>query len=127
MRDDIQKIIADGVLAPSGENCQPWKFEVKNNQICVFNVPEADTYLYNYNQKGSYVAHGALLENISISALKHRYRANITLFSDNNEPDLVAIVTLDNNESSDDALYPYLKQRCTNRKDYNGQKLTEDQ
>lgn len=127
MRDDIQKIIADGILAPSGENCQPWKFEVKNNQICIFNVPEADTSLYNYNQKGSYVAHGALLENMAISAQQYGYRANVDLFPDSQKSDLVAIVNLDKDESKNDPLYQYLEKRCTNRRDFNGQKLTQEQ
>ena len=127
MEDYTQKIITDGVWAPSGENCQPWKFAVKENQISIFNIPEADTSLYNYDQKGSYVAHGALLENINISALKHGYKPNIELFPDDNEVDLVSVITLDKIDPNIDPLYSYLEKRCTNRKEYNGQKLTEEQ
>lgn len=127
MKDDIKKIISDGTLAPSGENCQPWRFIIKNNEVHIFNIPDADTSLYNFNQRGSYFAHGALLENISISALHYGYKANINLFPDSDQPDLISIVTLDKVEPQEDDLYPFLKKRCTNRKDYNGQKLNEDQ
>ena len=42
MIEDIKKIIEAAVQAPSGENCQPWRFEILNNNIKLFNVPERD-------------------------------------------------------------------------------------
>ena len=77
MEETIRKILEESVYAPSGENCQPWKFAVDGSSIHIFNVPEADTSLYNFEQKGSYVAHGALIETIVIVALKYDYKPNV--------------------------------------------------
>ncbi|MEK9182128.1 MAG: hypothetical protein AAB781_00895 [Patescibacteria group bacterium] len=124
---DIQKIIADGVLSPSGENCQPWKFAVDGSNIHIFNVPEADASLYNFGQKGSYVAHGALIENIVIAALKYGYKASVKLFPIKEEPNLVATLTLDRTNPRELPLYPFIAKRCTNRKDHAHQRLFAEQ
>lgn len=123
MIKNIEKIINDGVLAPSGENCQPWKFRVDGNTLSVFNIPERDMSLYNSKQKGSYVAHGALLENIAISATSYGYTTRIQLFPDETVSTHVADVVFEEGIISQDPLYPYIKERCTNRKDFSGEKL----
>lgn len=55
-RESIQKILEIAVNAPSGENCQPWRFRVEGEKIWVYNNPESDQSLYNYAQCGSLVA-----------------------------------------------------------------------
>jgi nitroreductase len=127
MKNDIEKIITDGTFAPSGENCQPWKFVVEENKVSIFNIPEADKSLYNSKQKGTYVSHGALIENIVISASKHGYSTDVQIFPLKNEPDLVSVISFNKTTPKNEALYPYIEKRCTNRKDYTGQKLSEDQ
>ena len=68
--NDIKKILEAAVHAPSGENCQPWRFEIRGDEIGVFNLPKKDQSLYNEGQMASYVAHGALIENILIANRK---------------------------------------------------------
>jgi hypothetical protein len=126
MSEDITKIISDGILAPSGENCQPWRFTVEGNKVYIFNIPEADQSLYNYDQKGSYVAHGALIENMVISASKFGYETKIELFP-KQEPNLVAILTLEKKSIKGDQLSTYLDKRHTNRKEYSTEKLSKEQ
>jgi hypothetical protein len=127
MKEDIVKIIQDGIMAPSGENCQPWRFVVDNDQIYTYNIPEADTSLYNHGQKGSFVAHGALIENMYISSLRHGYDADIKIFPHENDPDLVSIITLRKTVPIDEPLYNYIERRHTNRKQHSNKKLTQDQ
>lgn len=77
----MNKIITDilnaAVSAPSGDNCQPWRFVVRDNVIFLYDIPELDTSLYNWNSISSLLAHGALLENIKISATNFGYSAFI--------------------------------------------------
>lgn len=127
MRSDIRKIINDGVLAPSGENCQPWKFILKGELLSIFNVPEADTSLYNLDQKGSYIAHGALLENISLSASERGYKADITKFPSDDNENHVANITFSKTEPEPNPLYRAIGKRCTNRKEYSGEKLSTEE
>ncbi len=127
MEEIIRKILGEAIYAPSGENCQPWKFAADGSSIHIFNVPEADQSLYNFEQKGSYVAHGALIENIAIVALKYGYKTNVKLFPIKKEPNLVATLTLDRTNPRESPLYSYVAKRCTNRKDYAHRKLSGDQ
>lgn len=129
-RKILEEIISDGILAPSGENCQPWRFAIRENTIFVWNTPEADQSVYNYKQRGSFVAHGALLENMSVSAAARGYGSHIDLFPDAADADLVARVTVSENEPGDDAdntLASVLSLRTTNRKKYSGTKLSPEQ
>ena len=126
LQQDIAKIIQDGVQAPSGENCQPWKFIVQGNKISIFNIPEADMSLYNSQQKGSYIAHGALLENMLISGKKYGYTLDITLFPNKDEESHVSdVVIIKSTHPHESSLYEAIYKRCTNRKDFTGEKLTE--
>ncbi len=127
MKDIIEKVLESAVLAPSGENCQPWKFSITGNQIFIFNVPESDTSPYNFRQNGSLVAHGALLENISIASSALGYKTKISLFPDQMKSDLVAIATLEKSSPTDENLFLYIDKRATNRKTYKNTFLTADQ
>lgn len=118
LSDDIRHIIADAILAPSGENCQPWKFILKENNIDLILLPERDKSLYSWGQRASYMANGALLENLSISAREHGYEPKIAIFSDKNDQNLIARITLEKGNPSKDPLYPFIAERSTNRKKY---------
>ncbi len=117
LREDISKIIYDGVLAPSGENSQPWRFVVDNNIIYILNIKSRDTTLYNSGQHGSYVAHGALIENIVISASHYGYATEVSYFpSGTLNP--IAKILLTATRIGEDPLYEAIPKRCTNRNEY---------
>ncbi len=126
-RETIQKILETAVHAPSGENSQPWKFVVEGDQIKIFNIPERDESLYNVDQKGSFVAHGALLENILIASSVAGYKASYKLFPDNSDKNLVAIVSFFESSPREEQLYPFITKRSTNRKPYEVKPLSEQQ
>ncbi len=117
--DAFEDIINAAILAPSGENCQPWRFEIFSDEISIFNLPERDESLYNWGQKGSLIAHGALLENIKIKASTFGLKPIIKLFPDAFQNHLVAKVkfeALSGKVAS--PLEASLNTRCTNRKPY---------
>ena len=125
MHEDIKRFLNDGVLAPSGENCQPWRFEVRDNSVSIFNVPEADQSLYNSKQKGSYMAHGALIENIVLSASSSGYLSTITLFPDSHNKNHTASIVFEKSDVQEDKLVHQIKERSTNRKSFTGEKLND--
>ena len=55
LKEDIEDILGTAIRAPSGDNCQPWRFRIKENMIDLFNQPEADETPYNFRQLGSMV------------------------------------------------------------------------
>ncbi len=118
MQEVIKKILEVAVHAPSGENAQPWRFEVSENRISIFNIPERDQSLYNHNQLGSLVAHGALIENIIIAATAHSCSAALQLFPDKQNQNHVAILEIQKTNVGADPLHAYIEKRCTNRKPY---------
>lgn len=130
MQESIIKILEVAVNAPSGENSQPWRFEVEGNKIYILNLPERDQSLYNFGQKGSLVAHGALIENISITAPIFGYSTEICLLPDDQNPNLIATVNLgelSSNQQSDESLYSCIIKRSTNRKPYENTPLGDEQ
>ena len=90
MSEDIQKILEAGCRAPSGSNSQPWRFMVKDNQISIFALPEKDHPILNFRHRGTWVAHGALLENILITSSHLGYKTDVKLFPDKDYPKFIA-------------------------------------
>lgn len=127
MRDDIQKILEISVNAPSGSNSQPWKFFIKDNQIDILALPEKDHPILNYRNRGTWVAHGALIENILISASNFGYKTNLQIFPDKSKPNLTAKIFLENSEPKNEPLFLAIPLRATNRKAYKKIPLTAEQ
>lgn len=126
MNEVIRSIIEAGTMAPSGDNCQPWRFEAKDGQINLFNVPERDTSLYNYKQRASLVAHGACLENMLITARKHGFQPGVIYFPILENEQHVARLDLPRGNATDEPLLTAIPARTINRKLYSGGKLSAD-
>ena len=122
---DIKKILEAAIAAPSGENCQPWRFRVRGEVIELHNNPTSDESLYNWGQRGSYVACGAALENMLISASALGYQVVSDIFPDPNNHHFITKVRLNTQSPKDEPLYPHIAKRVTNRKTYESALLTE--
>ena len=64
----LQEIITAASLAPSGGNAQPWKFLYHSNSLYIFHDAFYSYSLLDFNSLGSYIAFGAMLENIELKA-----------------------------------------------------------
>lgn len=125
---DIQKILEYAVWAPSGDNSQPWEFEIEENILHIWNLPDRDNPFLNYEQSGSYIAHGALIENIIIASTHFGYTANLSLFPEDSQPNKVATIVFNSaSETKPDPLFDFIRQRHTNRRPYLNDKLTIEQ
>ncbi len=118
MSEIISTLISFGIQAPSGENCQPWGFKIKENKLEIWNIPESDQSLYNFEQKGSLVAHGALIENIIIAGRSLGQALNYTLFPDTGQPNFVVDFRLTPATPSPEKLFTFIEKRATNRRAY---------
>lgn len=124
MRFEMDKIITAANQAPSGENCQPWRFEVRGNELTIFLVPERDQSFYNERQKGSLVAVGAAVENALIAASALGYQPQLVLSPEETNKNLIARISLLEGPSKNDALYNFIPLRISNRKKYYAVSLT---
>lgn len=120
MKEYVQDIIGAGILAPSGDNSQPWEFYVVGNRITLANIPDRDNPILNYRQRGSHVAHGGVIENMVIAAAHYGWASTVTLFPKSDIPHVVAEIILEmrSDVQDDGGLYEYIPQRRTNRKPY---------
>ncbi len=116
--ETLNSIIEYGVKAPSGDNCQPWRFRRYKDGLHVINDESRDTSLYNVKNIASFVAHGALIENMRISAGAQGYDMRIKLFPGKGKDNIVATLEFKRSGIRTDKLLPFINRRCTNRQAY---------
>ena len=81
-RDTLTHILDLARWAPSGDNTQPWRFEiVGDHRIRVHGFDTRDHILYDYDGHPSHIAHGALLETLRIAASGFGLTASWTISS----------------------------------------------
>ncbi len=127
MKDRILKVLEFAVMAPSGDNCQPWQFVVEDKLVEIFNLPEKDTSLYNYQQRASFIAHGALLENLTIAASFFGLEPEINIFPDNKQPNQTAVIKFSEIDVSKSPLFKYIPERHTNRESFRPVEISDTQ
>ena len=125
---DFKRILEAGNSAPSGENCQPWRFLVRGEVIEVHLRPERDQSAYSWGQRASYTACGAVIENMVVAASAEGYRADVAYFPDGKDVQYVADVSLRKDTSvQPDPLAAFVMKRVTNRKPYAKEALAESE
>ncbi len=127
METHIAAILRAGIAAPSGENCQPWRFRINKNTIDLFNDPQADTSLYNFKQRASIIAGGAALENMKLEATAHKCDLKVSYFPDLANKHLLASLTVIPSITDLDPLQAHIFKRVTNRKKYQPVALSAEQ
>lgn len=122
----IEKLLEAAILAPSGDNTQPWRLSVANDYsgLTLYNLPDKDYSYYNYQQVASYISHGAVIENITIAARYLGLSANVELFPNPTNPHQVANIYFADQEQVIDPLYEAIFSRSTNRFKYQPAKST---
>jgi len=123
-KDAIKKIVAESLNAPSGSNSQPWKFKIDEDFLEIFAFPEYDHPILNYKNRGTWVAHGALIENISISAHVSGYDTQINIFPNWPNTNISAKIHFNPTAAKKDISVETIKNRCTNRKSYEDKTLS---
>lgn len=126
-KEEVAKILEDSINAPSGSNSQPWRFEFLNNELRIIAIPEKDHPILNYRNRGTWIAHGALIENITISSKAHGYTPIFAIFPDKNNKNVTAIFKFENSTKEIEPVFEFIKFRATNRKPYKNTPLSEEQ
>lgn len=114
----ITEILEEAVFAPSGDNSQPWHFLVHENILDVYSLPEKDNVLFNYRQRGTLVAHGALLTNISLIAETLGYSIKVKFWPDPDDSSHTFRAEFNSATPTNNPLVSFIRSRQTNRKFY---------
>ncbi len=116
--------------APSGDNTQPWRFEViDDHHLIVHAFDTRDHCVYDLDGHPSQIAHGALLETLAIAASAHGLRADVqapTRFA-GHAPRLSGGADRRTAALAPDPLLPHIRQRSVQRRPMRTTPLTTAQ
>ena len=124
--EDFHPILEKGILAPSADNLQPWKFKLGQDQMDVF--LDSDR-IKNFCDEGylvPYLSAGAVIENMRVAATHSGYRLSTAYFPNRNDPLWVATLQFRSANPESHPHYAALTQRVTNRKFYTLWKKVDD-
>tara|TARA_R110000787_G_scaffold74545_5_gene165676 strand:- start:2089 stop:4110 length:2022 start_codon:yes stop_codon:yes gene_type:complete len=145
----MERILDQARWAPSGDNTQPWRFEVIGaDHLVVHTHDTRDWCVYDLKGRASQTAIGTLLENIAIAAQAEGLEATFRLRDQSRDrlPDRLPETDLEADLESDSAtqltidvhfassqlaeappLLPFIKARTTQRRPFSGQHLSAAQ
>lgn len=117
-RDVLLKILSLARWAPSGDNTQPWRFEIMSgDHIAVHGHDTRDWCLYDFDGHASHMAHGALLETLRIAA--SGYGLNASWVIREGSPDSAPVYDVHLAAApgqAPDPLMPFIETRCVQRR-----------
>ena len=125
----VERILDLARWAPSGDNDQPWRFEIlADDHVLIHGNDTRDWCVYDLDGTSSQIAIGALLETLAIAASGEGLRVDWALREDSAQTqpkiDVRLIADTDVRPSS---LLPYVKARVTQRKPFTPKALVPAQ
>ncbi|MFN7982489.1 MAG: Rv1355c family protein [Vicinamibacterales bacterium] len=114
--DSVRYLVAQACLAPSGGNCQPWRFVADGPAVdCYIDVGRSESRL-NVGHRGSYVAMGAAVENMVLSAEARGVALKVEINTSASLDEPVFRATVGGPVApSPSRLFEQIGYRCTNR------------
>lgn len=125
----IKKIIDTARWAPSGDNTQPWRFEIINEEHLVIRGWDTrDHVVYDLQGHASQVSLGALLETLRIAATAFGMTTQVTQRADTPQGQYVFDVHFNSSEPVEPSvLLPYVQVRSVQRRPMRLRRLSEQQ
>ncbi|KAF0971764.1 hypothetical protein FDP41_009987 [Naegleria fowleri] len=122
----VKNILDIARWAPSGDNMQTWKFEIKSEKEFIVHANDTrDHCVYDLDGHGSHMGLGALLECIDIASKEFSMRAHFHAASQEDEMKIrVSLSPMFNSSEEKDPLFQYLKERCVHRRMFKTTPLT---
>lgn len=128
-RDTLLGLLELARWAPSGDNTQPWRFEiVADNHIAIHGFDTREHVVYDFQGHASHMAHGALLETLRIVATGVGLRADWSIRAGCGDAAPIYDVTLEADpQIAADPLIPHIETRVVQRRPMRTTPLTEAQ
>ena len=115
----IERILDYARWAPSGDNTQPWQFEIRSDDSFVIDTRDTREWcVYDLAGRASQTSVGMLLENIAIAAQGEGFEASFTLKDPtaDSEPKVDVQLNADQQLNGKPPLLPYIKVRSVQRR-----------
>ncbi len=129
---DIEEILNIARWAPSGDNVQPWRFEIIDDETVTIHLlterarDAEDFYDFNDGQP-TLIAGGTLLENIRIAASKFNRDCQWSLMGEDNGVYKISVKVAKDSKVATNPLLPYIRIRSVDRNAYQKTPLTPEQ
>ncbi len=125
----IEKILRLARWAPSGDNAQPWSFDLVDDNHIILKVTHQPGNVYEYREgEPTLISVGALLENIDIAARSAGQKLVWKLLPKIEEGGhRISLAFEDEIPHPDDRLVTEIEKRTVDRRPYRLKKLTENQ
>lgn len=120
----LETLLNAAVRAPSGDNTQPWTFQVDADagSIALVVDPTRDPSPMNAGQRMARIAVGAALENMLVTAARNGWKAEAGPAT----PPALAVLTLADSKASAGSLDPAIGARVSNRRVFDGRPVAPD-
>lgn len=114
--DQVRYVVGHGVLAPSGGNSQPWRFDWDGRRLRCSVDPARTTTLLDWDRGAGYLAVGAAVENIALAAQAIGLRAAVEPTPDPADPLAACDIRFDRVAAAELPLFPFVPLRVTGRR-----------
>jgi molybdopterin/thiamine biosynthesis adenylyltransferase/nitroreductase len=115
-RASVRWLAAMGTLAPSAHNAQPWKLVFRAGRLECRHDPARDLPTLDFEHGATWLAFGALVENVSIASRHIGREPAVEAFPDPADATLVCAMTFSPAPAETSPLYAHIATRVTNRK-----------
>lgn len=128
MTTEFEQLLIAATRAPSGDNTQPWRFEVDADEGIIELVvdPTRDPSPMNSGQRMARIALGAAAENLMAVARLGGFEANLQASDSANSVRVRLIRGLNSIDSSDGPIEAAIRKRVTNRRLYDRRPVPAD-
>jgi len=125
----VEQILDLARWAPSGDNTQPWRFEIVSEKEVIIHARDAaDEDVYDYNDgQPSWLSFGFLLESIRVAATRFGREMAWEHVASKDHTHLFRVVLSPNETVTEDPLFPHLITRSVDRRRYRLTPLGQDQ
>ena len=125
----LEKILDLARWAPSGDNTQPWRFEIADDSTVIIHGSDTrDWCVYDLQGRASQIAVGAMLETLSIAATGENLRPEFARLPASTETHPLIKVMFTRDETIQrDPLLDFIIARTTQRRAFSGRALTEQE
>lgn len=118
----LQTIFQMGILAPSGDNMQPWRFRRRGDAVDLLVEPAHREHFFETGYRTLYITAGAAIENMRVASQQLGYRLTPSYFPKEGDALWAATLKFEPCPPEDHPHWGALKRRVTNRKFYEAKK-----
>ncbi len=114
----MRDLLAHGILAMSGGNCQPWKFIAQGPKLICLQDSERSELFLDFAYSASQLAMGSVIENLDLAAARMGLKAECELFPAKADPTHIATMRFQSGATNHPMpeLVDQIQARVTNRR-----------